>query len=328
VRAALLAAGAGALVLTATAPAGRLSIGPPTCKPALRAGADVGSFVRFTTCFPYFAGRYTYLPASFRVTSGSLPPGLTLWGDDAPAAQITGTPTKAGTYRFRIAATDVRGGTASRLYAVTIHPRLVLPGGGLGDAYQGRFFSAALSASGGAPPYTYSADIGGGLSLGRTTGVLSGVVSAVFVCSFQIDVTDSTGATATGWYGVAGFDANGGGPYVVAGCPLIGPSVPNVRTIEPDAGVVPTAAGTGLVTLRPVVLTGGEFANVVEVTFAGKRAVFTIDSPTRITAFPPLGIRHGGIALRTATGLTRGGGVYRVRQSPTSTTTLSPRASQ
>ncbi len=54
-------------------------------------------------------------PYSFAVTSGSLPPGLTLTGDE-----ISGTPTAAGSYSFTITATDDNGCEGSQAYTVNI----------------------------------------------------------------------------------------------------------------------------------------------------------------------------------------------------------------
>ncbi|HEY6789099.1 MAG TPA: Ig domain-containing protein [Trebonia sp.] len=56
---------------------------------------------------------------SFAVTAGSLPPGLTLAPSSGTGTDITGTPTKAGTFTFTIKATD--GGLTSTLaYEITI----------------------------------------------------------------------------------------------------------------------------------------------------------------------------------------------------------------
>lgn len=61
-------------------------------------------------------------PITFSVTSGALPPGLTL---DANTGAIAGTPTAAGSYAFTIRATDNRatgqsGRTADQAYSVTV----------------------------------------------------------------------------------------------------------------------------------------------------------------------------------------------------------------
>jgi len=55
-------------------------------------------------------------PITFALTTGALPPGLTLRADGT----LAGTPTAGGVYNFTVAATDARGRTASRATAVTI----------------------------------------------------------------------------------------------------------------------------------------------------------------------------------------------------------------
>ena len=120
--------------------------GSPSCSKAESAEGDVGSYLRVKTCSAYFAGADRYRPARYRLVSGSLPPGLELWGDGAPAAQVDGTPRKAGVYRFTVAATDALGGRATGSYTVQIHPRLVLPGGSLGRATAGAPYWNRVSA--------------------------------------------------------------------------------------------------------------------------------------------------------------------------------------
>lgn len=55
--------------------------------------------------------------ASFAVTDGNLPPGLTL---NASTGAITGTPTTAGSYSFEITATYSGTGTGAAVYSLTI----------------------------------------------------------------------------------------------------------------------------------------------------------------------------------------------------------------
>ena len=57
-------------------------------------------------------------PLSFSITSGTLPPGLSLAGSGA----LAGTPTAAGTFAFTVTATDAASCTGSQLYSLTINP--------------------------------------------------------------------------------------------------------------------------------------------------------------------------------------------------------------
>lgn len=111
-------------------------------------------------------------PYSFRVTSGQLPPGLSLSSNGA----ISGTPASIGSFKFTVLATDSRGRTGSKDFEIVVREELritteSLPGGNQGDVY-----SAALEAAGGSPPYAFSLNSGAlppGVSLGadgRITG--------------------------------------------------------------------------------------------------------------------------------------------------------------
>lgn len=95
-------------------------------------------------------------PYSYAVTSGALPPGLTL---DGTAGAISGTPTATGTFNFALTATDASTGagapfTASQSYAVTI---------GLGT--QTITFDALTDASLSASPLALSATADSGLAV-------------------------------------------------------------------------------------------------------------------------------------------------------------------
>ncbi|PTX04604.1 Ig domain-containing protein [Pararhodobacter aggregans] len=57
--------------------------------------------------------------ASYAVTDGNLPPGLSL---NASTGAISGTPTTAGTYNFTITATYSTSGTGAAVYSITVDP--------------------------------------------------------------------------------------------------------------------------------------------------------------------------------------------------------------
>jgi hypothetical protein len=63
-----------------------------------------------------YLAEISLLPYTFAVTSGTLPPGLTL----PPEGPLSGTPTTAGTYNFTITATDANGCTGSAAFEVEI----------------------------------------------------------------------------------------------------------------------------------------------------------------------------------------------------------------
>jgi hypothetical protein len=63
----------------------------------------------------YFASLQASRPATWRVTGGALPPGLTL----SAAGQITGTPRSAGAWYSELTASDDLG-SASRVFLLTV----------------------------------------------------------------------------------------------------------------------------------------------------------------------------------------------------------------
>ncbi|HEY1496979.1 MAG TPA: putative Ig domain-containing protein [Candidatus Solibacter sp.] len=122
-----------------------------------------------------------------------LPDGLSA----TAAGAITGTPTAAGKFTVSVSVKDGAGTTAAQRLALTIAPAAitinstVLPSGTVGTAY-----SATLGATGGVPPFTFSAV---GLPAGLTisaAGTISGTPAAAGNFSITATVKDSAGSTA------------------------------------------------------------------------------------------------------------------------------------
>jgi sugar lactone lactonase YvrE len=141
-------------------------------------------------------------PYSWSVVSGALPAGLTLaFNKTCGCWLVSGTPTTAGSTTFTVQATDAAGANATAILGITVlnPPSIVsaaLPAGAVGTAY-----SQTVSATGGAPPYTWSL-ASGTLPVGITlssAGTLSGtpLEQAVFGFSLQAQdlVTNSASAT-------------------------------------------------------------------------------------------------------------------------------------
>ena len=130
-------------------------------------------------------------PYTYSVTSGVLPPGLSIAG---PA--IVGTPTTANPYAFSLMATDSKGAKSNAAaFSLTIVPMLAittaspLPAGTQGTAY-----STTLVASGGVSPYSWALVAGSldsGLSLNTATGVISGTPANAETDTPTFQVTDS-----------------------------------------------------------------------------------------------------------------------------------------
>lgn len=136
-------------------------------------------------------------PYTWSVTSGSLPPGLSLLG-----AAITGTPTADGSYNFTVQVIDNEARNSTKSLTITINPNKpgitteFLSYGTANQAYP----STTLSVTGGLSPYTWTAlgspPLPTGLSM-SVAGVISGTPTAAGTYSFTATVTDNRARVAT-----------------------------------------------------------------------------------------------------------------------------------
>jgi uncharacterized protein (TIGR03437 family) len=146
-------------------------------------------------------------PYTFQVNAnalGALPEGLQLATD----GRVSGVPTHAGDYTFGVLIRDANGTATNAAVAIAIAQRAglrivtsTLPGGATGAPY-----SQTFSAAGGSAPYNWvvsSGSVPNGLNLNPLTGQLSGIPTLQGTGFFVVRVSDSTGATATGYYGVS-----------------------------------------------------------------------------------------------------------------------------
>jgi len=139
-------------------------------------------------------------PYQFAVTRGALPPGLVL---DADSGAFSGSPILLGTFHFTVTATDANGCTGSCAYtllslvnahtAPTITTASQLPDGIVGPPY-----SQNLLATGGPPPYGWTAAVNSALPLGLSLNgsSISGTPSGYGQFEFMITCTGSDGLSA------------------------------------------------------------------------------------------------------------------------------------
>ncbi len=142
-------------------------------------------------------------PYTFAVTSGILPPGLTL----SSAGLLSGTPTASGTWAFTVTATDSNGCTGTRDYTITVNPvgcpTLTILPATLPAAVVGSPYSQPITASGSTPDtYVYTVSAGSlppGLALSPVTPPaiktdnLAGTPTLAGNYSFTITATDAAG---------------------------------------------------------------------------------------------------------------------------------------
>ncbi len=138
-------------------------------------------------------------PYRFSLSSGSLPPGLTLSQDGS----FSGVPTTEGAYSFTIAATAANLCHASRDYTLIVRPRCqaitidpTLPAGAAGQPY-----SFTFTATGGAAPYNFQVSKGAppGLKL-SPDGTLAGVPTSAGKFKFTVTASDSNGCSGSNGY--------------------------------------------------------------------------------------------------------------------------------
>ena len=225
-------------------------------------------------------------PYTFSITSGSLPPGLTL---NPSTGAITGTPTTYGTFNFTAKVVDSTGsaaGTTTANCSIVIAPPAITLACATSTGQVGVAYSSALVATGGVPPYTFSIVSGSlppGLTLNPSTGAITGTPTTYGTFNFTAKVVDSTGsaagtttancsiviappaitlacATSTGQVGVAyssSLVATGGvPPYTYS---ITSGSLPPGLTLNPSTGAItgtPTTYGTFNFTAQVVDSTG------------------------------------------------------------------------
>ena len=124
-------------------------------------------------------------PYSWSAT-GQIPPGLVV----NSVGTISGTPRTGGTYSFTLTVVDLRQATASKALSIVISgpgpaaltvTTTTLPAGAVGQSY-----SQTLTATGGTPPYRWSAGTGFPtfLTLDAASGTISGTPTASGVYIF------------------------------------------------------------------------------------------------------------------------------------------------
>jgi hypothetical protein len=138
-------------------------------------------------------------PYSWGVASGSLPPGLAL---GASTGAITGTPSSIGQYSFTAQVKDSAASpqSASKALGVSVAPVVLqITNGSLASGQVQVAYSAGLSASGGAAPYSWSVVSGSlpaGVSLNASTGIVAGTPTQAGTFAFAVQVNDAGAQSA------------------------------------------------------------------------------------------------------------------------------------
>ncbi len=136
-------------------------------------------------------------PYTYSISTGSLPPGLTL---NTSTGAITGTPTTSGPYSYTAKVVDSTSASATTSCSITVTAAPLSVSCASSSATVGSAYTSALVASGGVSPYTYSISVGSlppGLTLNTSTGAITGSPTTGGPYSYTAKVVDSTSASAT-----------------------------------------------------------------------------------------------------------------------------------
>jgi len=170
-----------------------IPVRPLVINPAALPGAVIN--VPYSTTLTSVGGKG---PFTWALSSGTLPPGLTI----STAGVISGTPTTLGTTSFKVSVTDSQTPVAAVDVAtemITVNPPLSITTSSLTAGAIGVPYTASLAASGGVPPYIWSITSGSlpaGLSL-SSSGAISGTPTNQETQNFTVQVSDSQTPAAT-----------------------------------------------------------------------------------------------------------------------------------
>ncbi|MFZ4858968.1 MAG: putative Ig domain-containing protein [Desulfuromonadaceae bacterium] len=150
------------------------------------------------TSGPYGANiraQFGTAPYSWRISSGTLPDGLSL-SSTSTNATISGTPTTAGTATFTVEVTDSSATPQKviRQFTLTTQGVLAITTSNLPSLTSGQPYTAMVATTGGAAPYNFTLTSGAlpqGIFLNSASGVISGTSSTTGGSSFAVTVTDS-----------------------------------------------------------------------------------------------------------------------------------------
>jgi hypothetical protein len=252
-----------------------ITLTPPPTPPNLPPGVVLTPYVGQT-----FTASGGTTPYTIALSSGALPPGLTLTSSGPSTALLSGTPTAVGTFIFTITATDANGCFIIQPYTIVIAapppcPPITLspPPLPAGVRLTPGYSATVAVISGGTAPYSYDISSGalpGGLLGNTVTGAITGTPTTAGLFNFTITAWDAhvppcsgsqaysilispcpvitvspptlPGAEVGTAYPSTTFTATGGtGSYTYASAPLV--PVPGLTLTAGVLSGTPTTAG-------------------------------------------------------------------------------------
>ncbi|MGE7370694.1 IPT/TIG domain-containing protein [Neorhizobium sp. NPDC001467] len=197
------------VTITVTAPT--LALSPP-------AGALPGGTVAIAYSQTFVAANGT-APYSYTVSSGAVPPGITL---DPTTGALAGTPSAVGTSTFTVTATDTFGATGSSSYTLAIAERLPVANPVTATVVRGSVNN----------PITLSITGGPATTVAVTAGPSNGSVN---VAGTAITYTPTGGFVGTDSFDYTASNASGASAPATVSITVANP----VLTLAPAAGPLP-----------------------------------------------------------------------------------------
>jgi hypothetical protein len=254
--------------------------------------------------------------------SGSgLPGGLSL----SASGTISGTPTSPGSFTVSVTVKDSAGVSASANLGLTIlSAPLKITTTSISPVTLGASFSVGFGATGGTPPYTWTASgLPAGVTIG-STGTLSGTPTAPGTSSITVTVTDSNGQKATETLNLTVALPPAPSLTFSGLPPTVNPATQSTTTVT-FSGTYPVTVTVNL-TLTFTPLSGADDPNI-QFSTGGRTATLTI--PAGATASTAtVGVQTGTVAgtITITSQLLAAGQDITPAPAPTKTIVIAPAA--
>ena len=230
-------------------------------------------------------------PYTWSVISGSVP-GLTF---DPATLTLSGTPTTGGTYNLTIQVADSTNLKTTKSLSLTVSAASLsitttrqLPDGRLNQPY-----TQLIAATGGQPPYRWSANgLPAGLTINSTTGQIAGTPTAAGNFGVAITVSDAALINFSDRFTLA-VSLPTGPAVTISGLPgTADPAQQYTLRLDTDAPYVSDISGQAILSFSP---DSGPADRTIQFSTGGTTASFDIPAGST-TSSTPLAIQTGTVS--------------------------------